>query len=96
MAIFKPNNLTMIALLIGIAYLQTRIWFGDGSFAHVSALQSQLDHRIEDNELKRTRNRLLKAEILDLREGLDAVEEKARADFGLIKEGETFLLLIDQ
>jgi len=54
------------------------------------------DHRIEDNELKRTRNRLLKAEILDLREGLDAVEEKARADFGLIKEGETFLLLIDQ
>ena len=75
MAIFKPNNLIMIALLIGIAYLQTRIWFGDGSFAHVSALQSQLDHRIEDNELKRTRNRLLKAEILDLREGLDAVEE---------------------
>jgi cell division protein FtsB len=96
MAIFKPNNLTMLALLIGIVYLQTRIWFGDGSFAHVSALQSQLDHRIEDNELKRTRNRLLKAEILDLREGLDAVEEKARADFGLIKEGETFLLLIDQ
>lgn len=96
MAIFKPNNLIMIALLIGIAYLQTRIWFGDGSFAHVSALQSQLDNRIEDNELKRTRNRLLKAEILDLREGLDAVEEKARADFGLIKEGETFLLLIDQ
>ena len=69
MAIVKPNNLIMIALLIGIAYLQTRIWFGDGSFAHVSALQSQLDHRIEDNELKRIRNRLLKAEILDLQNG---------------------------
>lgn len=92
----RPQHGFLLIALVAIGYLQTRLWVGDGSFAHVAALQAQLDTRFEENERKRTRNRLLKAEILDLREGLDAVEEKARADFGLIKEGETFLLLVGQ
>lgn len=96
MRLFRSQYLFLLFALIAIGYLQTRMWVGDGSFAHVAALQAQLDTRVEENERKRTRNRLLKAEILDLREGLDAVEEKARADFGLIKEGETFLLLVGQ
>jgi cell division protein FtsB len=44
---------------------------------------------------KASRNRLLRAEIIDLRQGLDAIEERARTEFGLIKKDETFILLID-
>ena len=47
-------------------------------------------------EQKEQRNKILRAEIMDLRDGLDAVEEKARSEFGLLKEGETFYLLVDE
>ncbi|MBL6686909.1 MAG: septum formation initiator family protein [Pseudomonadales bacterium] len=81
-------------LLIGF-YLQFRLWTGEGSYAHVSALQLQLDGKVASNEVKSARNRLLRAEIIDLRQGLEAVEERARTEFGLIKEDETFILLLD-
>ncbi len=42
------------------------------------------------------RNAILKAEIIDLRSGLDAIEEKARSEFGLVKQNETFFLLVDE
>jgi len=50
---------------------------------------------VASNEVKSARNRLLRAEIIDLRQGLEAVEERARTEFGLIKEDETFILLLD-
>ena len=81
-------------LLVGF-FLQFRLWTGEGSYAHVSSLQQQLDERVADNEAKAMRNRLLRAEIMDLRQGLEAVEERARTEFGLIKKDETFILLLD-
>ncbi|MAI52838.1 MAG: cell division protein FtsB [Gammaproteobacteria bacterium TMED95] len=81
-------------LLVGF-FLQFRLWTGEGSYAHVSALQQQLDEKVADNEAKTMRNRLLRAEIMDLRQGLEAVEERARTEFGLIKKDETFILLLD-
>ena len=67
----------------------------EGSYAHVVALQTQLETKTFDNEIKASRNRLLRAEIIDIRQGLDAIEERARIEFGLIKKDETFILLID-
>ena len=81
-------------LLLG-CFLQVRLWTGEGSYAHVVALQTQLETKTLDNEIKASRNRLLRAEIIDLRQGLDAIEERARTEFGLIKKDETFILLID-
>jgi cell division protein FtsB len=90
-----PFRLFIAVLLLAIAGLQTRLWFGQGSFAHASGLQEQVERRIAENESKRLRNDILKAEIKDLKQGLDAVEDMARSELGLIKKGETFFLLVE-
>jgi cell division protein FtsB len=89
------SKLIIAILVVLTVYLQARFWIGEGSFAHVDALTHQLDKKRAENEQKKFRNRVLKAEIIDLREGLDAVEERARTEFGLIKEDETFILLVN-
>ena len=61
----------------------------------MAGVQDQLTQRVNSNNVKATRNRQLRAEIIDLRQGLDAIEERARTEFGLIKKDETFILLID-
>ena len=67
---------------------------GDGSLSEVVQLSKELDlQRAKLNELKQ-RNSVLEAQVLDLQNGLDAFEEKARNDLGMIKQGETFIQLI--
>lgn len=83
-------------LLLMLVALQFRLWVGEGSFAHVNGLQAKLDKAQVDNEVKKRRNDVLRAEIRDLKNGYDALEEKARSELGLIKEGETFFLLVEQ
>ncbi|MFP6808432.1 MAG: septum formation initiator family protein [Pseudomonadales bacterium] len=83
---------TFLLMTIG---LQIRLWTGEGSFAHVSGLQEVVDKKSAANRRKSRRNEILKAEVLDLRNGLDALEEKARSELGLIMEGETFYLVLD-
>ena len=80
------RKVLILALLVVLAGLQSRLWLGEGSFAHVSTLQ---------NSVKVQRNKILRAEIIELKRGLESIEEKARSEFGLIKEGETFFLLIE-
>jgi len=82
-----------IALLIGLQY---RLWVGESSFAHVDGLAKQVVHLEVGNQNKQRRNEVLKAEIYDLKNGLDAVEEKARTEWGLIKPNETFYMLVDK
>jgi len=85
----------LIAILIlMLAGLQYRLWFGDGSLSEVVQLSHELEaqkQRLRDLE---ERNRILEAQVLDLQNGLDAFEEKARNDLGMIKQGETFIQLI--
>ena len=61
----------------------------------MSGLRIEVDKRISENKQKQRRNEILKAEIMDLRDGLEAIEAKARSELGLIKEGETFFLLLE-
>lgn len=82
-------------LLLTIAGLQVRLWTGPGSFAHVNGLGEKVELRAAENEGKVQRNAILKAEILDLKQGLDAVEDIARSELGLIRKGETFFLLVE-
>ncbi len=83
----------LAVLLLG---LQVRLWIGESSLAHVSALQGRVELGLAANETRLQRNRILRAEITDLKNGLASIEEKARSDFGLIKEGETFFLLVEE
>ena len=91
-----PFRIFAVVLLLGITGLQFRLWTGQGSFAHVSGLGAEVKQRTAENESKLQRNAILKAEIRDLRQRLDAVEDIARSELGLIKKGETFFLLVEE
>ena len=81
----------LILILVGLQY---KLWFGDGSLSEVVQLTQELEiQKIKLNELEE-RNKILEAQVLDLQNGLDAFEEKARNDLGMIKQGETFIQLI--
>ena len=83
----------LVILLIGLQY---RLWFGDGSLSEVVQLSRELElQKVKLRELEE-RNKILEAQVLDLQNGLDAFEEKARNDLGMIKQGETFIQLIPE
>ena len=89
------RKVLIFVLLIILMGLQSRLWLGEGSFAHVNTLQAKVSRKVAENSVKVQRNKILRAEIIELKRGLESIEEKARSEFGLIKEGETFFLLIE-
>ena len=85
-----------IALLLVILLgLQFRLWFGDANIMHILSLQKQIGEQVEENERLQMRNRQLEAEVTDLKKGLSAIEERARSDQGMVREGETFYQLVE-
>ncbi|MEE7627299.1 septum formation initiator family protein [Methylobacter sp. Wu8] len=86
----------LIAIIILlIIHFQYRIWIGDGSVAQIEAYQQRLDVLKKQAEEKRQRNEALYAEVLDLRKGQEAIEERARDELGMIKEDETFFHVLE-
>ena len=86
----------LIAIIILlIIHFQYRIWVGDGSVAEIDAYQQRLDDLKKQVEEKRQRNEALYAEVLDLRKGQEAIEERARDELGMIKEDETFFHVLE-
>lgn len=86
----------LIAILILlIIQLQYRLWLGDGSISEVQEYQQQLDILTKDAKEKQERNEALYAEVLDLRKGEEAIEERARYELGMIKRNETFFQVIE-
>ena len=81
----------LILMLIGLQY---KLWFGDGSLSEVVQLTRELEIQKQKLSELEKRNKILEAHVLDLQNGLDAFEEKARSDLGMIKQGETFIQLI--
>ena len=87
---------TLIAvLLVLIAALQYRLWLGDGGVSEIIAYQKRLDDLKMQVDEKKQRNDALYAEIVDLRKGQEALEERARDELGMIREGETFFQVIE-
>ena len=84
----------MAALLVTLAALQYRLWVGEGSRADVRRLQDQIGAQQAELVGLRERNDALRAEVEDLRHGLEAVEARARSELGMIREGETFFQVI--
>ncbi|MGQ0711422.1 MAG: septum formation initiator family protein [Rhodoferax sp.] len=78
----------LIALLL---VLHAQLWFGRGSLPSVSKLRLQLQEQQQRNVLATQANERLAAEILDLQEGLEMVEEKARIELGMVKPNEIFV-----
>ncbi|WP_100656243.1 cell division protein FtsB [Alteromonas flava] len=83
-----------LILLVLLAALQYRLWFGKHSIPDLWELQSKIDEQVQQNANLTQRNELLKADINDLKIGLEAIEERARNELGLIKQGETFYRIL--
>ena len=89
----KVISFCLIVLLI---LLQYRLWIGNGSMTDVHHLEQAKQALIEENGQLRERNQALAAEVNDLKNGHDAIEERARSDMGMIKHGETFYHVIHE
>jgi len=85
----------VFVLLLLSGWLQYRLWVGEGSLEELGALRGEITAQKVEIERLTTRNRTLQAEVEDLRTGDDALEERARSELGMIKEGELFLQVIE-
>ena len=85
--------LALITLLIIL--LQYRLWQGNGGIEEIKALQLRLDDLKAEVAEKKERNEILYAEVEDLRKGQEALEERARDELGMIRDGETFFQVLE-
>ena len=81
-------------LLVFLLLLQYRLWFGKNSVPDYLALEEEVARQQQDNEKLKQRNKLLYADTDDLKSGVEAIEERARNELGMIKTGETFFRII--
>ena len=82
-------------LIIVFLNFQFQLWLGEDSVRELNMLQTELYAQRQINAEIEERNRLLEIEVVELKTGLEAVEERARSELGMIEEGETFYLLLD-
>lgn len=87
---------SVIVLLLAIlAILQYRLWISDDGLPSLLRLHYAVEKQAEDNKKLEERNTLLSAEVTDLKSGLEALEERARSELGMVEPGETFFHVIE-
>jgi len=91
--VWRDNWVTFV-LLVLLGLLQYRLWFGKNSVPDYLALKQEVQQQSQQNDNLAQRNNLLKADISDLKIGLESIEERARNELGLIKQGETFYRIL--
>ncbi len=74
--------------------LQYKLWLGDDSRRELKEVEKEVASQLSVNEELSQRNEALEVEVLDLKNGLEAVEERARSELGMIEDGETFYLIV--
>ena len=87
------RTVTLI-LFVLLILLQFKLWLGEGGFTEVARLETRVESQRQQNVDLLQRNAELQAEVEDLRERLDAVEERARNELGLIKPEEQFYQVV--
>jgi cell division protein FtsB len=85
------NRLVPIVLITLLVILNAQLWFGRGSLPNVSRLEQDIQTQKASNEEARRTNEQLNAEVHDLKEGLNMVEERARQELGMVKSNEIFV-----
>jgi cell division protein FtsB len=84
-------NWPTLVLLLIIALLQYPLWLGKGGWIRVWEYERQVQAQREVNQKLEQRNAALDAEVRDLKSGYEAIEERARYELGMIKDGEVFV-----
>ncbi|MDB5889263.1 MAG: septation ring formation regulator EzrA [Polaromonas sp.] len=85
------NRLVPAILLALLVLFHAQLWMGRGSIPNVIELQRKLDDQLLRNAKAEAANEQLAAEVKDLKEGLEIVEEKARSELGMVKPNEIFV-----
>ena len=83
-----------VTLAAFVLLLQYPLWLGKGGWLRVWSLDRQVQEQKEENARLRQRNGALDAEVRDLKQGFDAIEERARYELGLIKQDEIFFQVV--
>ena len=91
----KFVKIATYVLLGMLVLLQYPLWFGGGGVISVWRLNREIATQQQENARLRERNLALEAEVNDLKQGLDAIEGRARSELGMVKKGETFYQVID-
>lgn len=89
-------KILVVILVVLVVLLQYRLWFGDGSLVEVWNLHDEVEEQREENAALMERNKALEAEVKDLKQGLEAIEERARSELGMVKKDETFFQAVEE
>ena len=90
--IVKALILLLVSLL---ALVQFRLWVGEESLAEVWRLRQAITQQSSENVLFKSRNQRLEAQVRDLKNGLEAVEERARLELGMVRKDEIYFLIVE-
>jgi len=88
-------RLVILTLCVLLALLQYKVWFSDVGYFAAERLRAEVEEQRRRGEVLARRNEILTAEVLGLKNGVEALESRARNDLGMIKQGETFYLVPD-
>lgn len=88
-------RLLTLILVVLIALLQYSLWLGKGSWLRVWEVDQQLKAQKATNQKLQARNSSMDAEVRDLKQGYDAIEERARSELGMVKQDEVFFQVLD-
>lgn len=88
-------RLITIILAVLLVLIQYPLWFGKGGWRRVWELDQQVSAAQKKNEELKTRNAKIESDVRDLNQGTDAIEERARNEMGMIKQGEVFVQIVD-
>ena len=87
----------LVAILIPLLLvLQYALWFGEGGVLELWRLKQAIETQALENDKLRERNAALEGEVRDLKKGLEALEERARSEMGMIGKDETFFQIVDE
>ncbi|MBX9935545.1 MAG: septum formation initiator family protein [Burkholderiaceae bacterium] len=86
-----PRIVVPVVLLTLLAMLHAQLWQGRGSMPYVQEMRQKIAAQQEANAKALAVNQRLTSEVQDLKEGLNMVEEKARSELGMVKQGEIFV-----
>ena len=87
----------LVFAFLGFAFftLQYQLWLGSDSVRALNILEVELESQRSTNQKLQKRNDILQVEVVDLKIGIEAIEERARSELGMIGKGETFYLIVD-
>ena len=89
-------KLIVANLFVLLIWLQYKLWLGDGGIPEVLELEAEIETVQSEVNALQERNSALNAEVMDLKKGIEAIEERARSEMGMIKKDEIYYQVIDR